>query len=115
MGALRIANNENVTMQVFDKEIAVEVGGGSSEMDSSTSIDVDSLRYSTTETYSAKSGITKITASVIVYENGKYSTVTVEKKYQGKVTASEKEDQLKQALAEKLGFKLAENDMEMGE
>ncbi len=115
LGALRIANNENVTMQVFDKEIAVEVGGGSSEMDSSTSIDVDSLRYSTTETYSAKSGITKITASVIVYENGKYSTVTVEKKYQGKVTASEKEDQLKQALAEKLGFKLAENDMEMGE
>ncbi len=114
LDSLRIQNNKNVSMKAFDKDLAFEMNGGNNQMGSETVANAGSIKYSTTESYSSKSNVTKITGTAIVVNGSEIKTYKVELPFKGKVSASEKEDQIKKALAEKIGIVLeAGSEIEM--
>ncbi len=114
LNELRNQNNKNVTMQVFDKELSFEVGGDSSEMGSGFDVEAGSIKYSTTESYNSKSDLTKITATAVVFGKDGMKTYKIEESYKGKVSAAEKENEIKRKLANVLGVTLeAENESEL--
>ena len=104
-------NNKIVNMTAFDKNLVTNVEGQNTQMSAGNGTQVSgdtSIKYSASSKYDTKSKTTTITASALVTLTDAAGNVvgtkvvTVTQNYIGKVSASEKDDAIKKALANKV-------------